>query len=221
MGTILKENIRLLDQQQELVSFSNHFFNSSNGELILGQINKKLLGQVFTPPTLAKFMVSLFKSELKDCHRVLDPCIGPNTFFSYLDDLTTPAKIVGVELDESLITEKIKEFYAKANRILIIDSFFNIHLSEKFDFIIQNPPYVRQELMMDGENSKIFALKSLSAFLEIIPSKSNLYVYFLLKSIFHLKAGGKLIALIYDSWLYSDFGRFLKDTEFWNNRDTD
>jgi hypothetical protein len=40
--------------------------------------------------------------------------------------------------------------------------------------------------MMDGENSKLLALKSLSSLSQIIPAKSNLYVYFLLKSIFHL-----------------------------------
>src|SRR5690606_38001349 len=67
------------------------------------------------------------------------------------------------------------------------------------------------ELMMDGENSKFEAIKNLGPLSKIIPSKSNLYLYFLIKSIFHLKENGVLVAVIYDSWLYSDFGNFLKE----------
>ncbi|MFA5815799.1 MAG: N-6 DNA methylase [Bacteroidales bacterium] len=203
----------ILNDQQLEIFFANQIeFASSNQKSVLEKENKKnLLGQVFTPHILAKFMVSLFKSDLQQHHKILDPCIGPNTFLSHLDDIDSSIKITGVELDQSLISEKIKEFYSKINRELILDSFFNVPLSEKFDFVIQNPPYVRQELMMDGENSKSLALRSLSPLSEIIPAKSNLYVYFLLKSIFHLTDNGRMIAVIYDSWLYSDFGKVLKE----------
>lgn len=202
----------LNDQQLELF-FSNQLeFKALNQKSVLEKANKSnLLGQVFTPHILAKFMVSLFKSDLKQYDKILDPCIGPNTFPFYLDDIDSLIKITGVELDQSLISETIKSFYDKPNRQLIIDSFFNVPLSEKFNFIVQNPPYVRQELMMDGENSKSIALRSLSPLSEIIPSKSNLYVYFLMKSIFHLTDNGRMIAVIYDSWLYSDFGKVLKE----------
>ena len=202
----------LNDQQLEMFFANQIEFATPNQKSVLEKENKKnLLGQVFTPHILAKFMVSLFKSDLQQHHRILDPCIGPNTFLSYLDDIDSSIKITGVELDQSLISEIIKAFYTKPSRELILDSFFNVPLSEKFDFIIQNPPYVRQELMMDGENSKSLALRSLSPLSEIIPAKSNLYVYFLLKSIFHLTDNGRMIAVIYDSWLYSDFGKVLKE----------
>jgi|GEM_PF-847997 len=202
----------LNDQQLEMFFANQIEFATPNQKSVLEKENKKnLLGQVFTPHILAKFMISLFKSDLQNHHKILDPCIGPNTFLSYLDDIDSTIKITGVELDQSLISEIIKTFYTKPNRVLILDSFFNIPLSEKFDFIVQNPPYVRQELMMDGENSKSLALRSLSPLSEIIPAKSNLYVYFLMKSIFHLTDNGRMIAVIYDSWLYSDFGKVLKE----------
>jgi len=202
----------LNDQQLEMFFANQIGFATSNKKSVLEKKNKKnLLGQVFTPHILAKFMVSLFKTDLQKHNKILDPCIGPNTFLSYLNDIDPSIKLTGVELDESLITENIKSFYTKQNRTLILDSFFNVPLSEKFDFIIQNPPYVRQELMMDGENSKSLAIRSLSPFSEIIPAKSNLFVYFLLKSIFHLSDNGRMIAVIYDSWLYSDFGKVLKE----------
>ena len=201
----------LNDQQLELFFRNTELVIEKTNSILKKENKKNLLGQVFTPPILAKFMVSLFKSDLKENNKILDPCIGPNTFLSYLDDINSSIQITGVELDESLISKNIIEFYKKNNRQLILDSFFNLPLANKFDFIVQNPPYVRQELMMDGENSKLLALKSLSSLSQIIPAKSNLYVYFLLKSIFHLADHGRMIAVIYDSWLYSDFGKVLKE----------
>jgi adenine-specific DNA-methyltransferase len=201
----------LNDQQLELFFLNKELELEKTNSILKKENKKNLMGQVFTPHLLAKFMVSLFQSDLKENNKILDPCIGPNTFLSYLDDINSSIQITGVELDESLISEKIKEFYKKPNRQLILDSFFNLPLANKFDFIVQNPPYVRQELMMDGENSKLLALKSLSSLSQIIPAKSNLYVYFLLKSIFHLADHGRMIAVIYDSWLYSDFGKVLKE----------
>lgn len=201
----------LNDQQLELFFMNTELELEKTNSILKKENKKSLMGQVFTPHLLAKFMVSLFQSDLKKDDKILDPCIGPNTFLSYLDDISSSIQITGVELDESLISENIREFYKKPNRQLILDSFFNLPLSEKFDFIIQNPPYVRQELMMNGENSKLLALKSLPSLPQIIPAKSNLYVYFLLKSIFHLADHGRMIAVIYDSWLYSDFGKALKE----------
>lgn len=181
-------------------------------ESILNRDNSQtLLGQVFTPNVLASFMVSLIDTNSDSNCSILDPCIGPNTFLNYFDDANYSIKLTGIELDKNLITESIRNFYCKPNRTLIIDSFFNLQLSEKFDFIIENPPYVRQELMMEGENSKSILLNEFPILSKKVPSKSNLYVYFLIKSIFHLNDGGRLIAVIYDSWLYSDFGKFLKE----------
>ena len=156
-------------------------------------------------------LLSLFLPNLKEGDTILDPCIGPNTFLSRLDKLDYPIQVTGMEIDRTLISDEIESYYSKPNRQLILDSFFNLALSETFDFIIQNPPYVRQELMMDGVNSKLQATKNIPLSKELIPLKSNLYVYFLLKSIFHLKDQGRLIAVLYDSWLYSDFGKMLKD----------
>lgn len=199
------------EQQLELFFLDTEIVLESTHSILKRENKKSLLGQVFTPHILAKFMVSLFKSDLKEDSKILDPCIGPNTFFSYLDDINTSIQITGIELDESLISENIRGFYSKQNRQLHIDSFFNFSLANKFNFIVLNPPYVRQELMMVGENSKQHALKSLSSLSHIIPAKSNLYVYFLLKTIFHLADNGRMIAVIYDSWLYSEFGKALKD----------
>ena len=170
------------------------------------------LGQVFTSPILAKFMISLLKENISSESKILDPCIGPNTFFKALPKEVSNCYLKGVEIDENLINEEIKNFYNEAKRTLIQGSFFDLDSTEKFDLIIQNPPYVRQELLANGVNSKSNIKNELLSSFSTVPSQSNLYIYFLLKSILHLNENGIMVAVIYDSWLYSSFGTFLKES---------
>lgn len=170
------------------------------------------LGQVFTSPILAKFMISLLKENISSESKILDPCIGPNTFFNALPKEVSNCYLKGIEIDENLINEEIKNFYNEAKRTLIQGSFFDLDSTEKFDLIIQNPPYVRQELLANGVNSKSNIKNELLSSFSTVPSQSNLYIYFLLKSILHLKENGIMVAVIYDSWLYSSFGIFLKES---------
>jgi len=170
------------------------------------------LGQVFTSPILAKFMISLLKENISSESKILDPCIGPNTFFNALPKEVSNCYLKGIEIDENLINEEIKIFYNEAKRTLIQGSFFDLDSTEKFDLIIQNPPYVRQELLANGVNSKSNIKNELLSSFSTVPSQSNLYIYFLLKSILHLTENGIMVAVIYDSWLYSSFGTFLKES---------
>jgi adenine-specific DNA-methyltransferase len=172
--------------------------------------NSETLGQVFTLPKIAAFMANLLKKINIETPKILDPCIGPNTFPEKIQDIFPNAYITGVELDSRLVSKEIRSFYASNNRKLVEGSFFDLATQEKFDAIIQNPPYVRHELLRNGANSKENIVATLSASNITIPSKSNLYIYFLLKSLLHLNEGGKLVAITYDSWLYSDFGLQLK-----------
>lgn len=170
------------------------------------------LGQVFTSASLAKFMISLLKDDVKPNSSILDPCIGPNTFFKALPKETSNCYLKGIEVDKNLINDEIKEFYNDSKRTLIQGSFFDLDITKKFDLIIQNPPYVRQELLASGVNSKSNIKKNISSKFSTVPSQSNLYIYFLLKSILHLNENGIMVAVIYDSWLYSSFGIFLKES---------
>jgi|LSQX01.3.fsa_nt_gb hypothetical protein len=170
------------------------------------------LGQVFTSAILANFMIDLLKDSLKQNSSILDPCIGPNTFFKAMNEDFSNCFLKGIEIDATLITKEVESFYENSNRELIKGSFFDLPISEQFDIIIQNPPYVRQELLSSGVNSKRKIRQNVSSIFSTIPSQSNLYIYFLLKSILHLKNDGVMVAVIYDSWLYSDFGKFLKES---------
>jgi len=200
--SLVEEQLKLFFNCETLPSSTTKTTDSTD--------KKGVLGQVFTPPVLAKFMVELFKSQISPPSKILDPCIGPNTFLKHLDTLSFSSSLTGIEIDKELIDDSILQFYSSPNRTLIQNSFFNFSTNNKFDFIVQNPPYVRQELLKNENNVKQEASKSILGISNPIPSQSNLYVYFLLKSILHLNEDGVLVAVIYDSWLYSNFGKFLK-----------
>jgi methylase of polypeptide subunit release factors/predicted Fe-Mo cluster-binding NifX family protein len=202
----LEEVLQTFEEQLEL------FFSKDFETKTIIPKQDENLGQVFTSAILAKFMIGLLKDTLKQNSSILDPCIGPNTFFKAMSENFSNCNLKGIEIDINLITEEIKKFYESPNRTLINGSFFDLPFSEMFDLVIQNPPYVRQELLADGANSKENIRYNVSSILSTIPSQSNLYIYFLLKSILHLKDGGVMVAVIYDSWLYSSFGKFLKES---------
>ena len=202
----LEEVLQTFEEQLEL------FFSKDFETKTINPKQDENLGQVFTSAILAKFMIGLLRDTLKQNSSILDPCIGPNTFFKAMSESFSNCNLKGIEIDINLITEEIKKFYQSPNRNLINGSFFDLPFGEKFDLIIQNPPYVRQELLADGANSKENIRYNVSSILSTIPSQSNLYIYFLLKSILHLKDGGVMVAVIYDSWLYSSFGKFLKES---------
>lgn len=202
----LEELIQTFEEQLELF-FSKDFETKTNKPK-----QDENLGQVFTSAILAKFMIRLLRDNLNPNSSILDPCIGPNTFFKAMTEDFSNCNLKGVEIDINLITEEINKFYERPNRTLIKGSFFDLPVSEKFDLIVQNPPYVRQELLSVGANSKESIRYNGSSLLSTIPSQSNLYIYFLLKSVLHLKEDGVMVAVIYDSWLYSSFGKFLKES---------
>lgn len=169
--------------------------------------NKKELGQVFTSFKVARLMVDILCSELNYQGKILDPCIGKNVFFNELANKNSNMKLTGLEIDSSLIAKKEKYFYKHKNRQLFIKNFFDYSVNEKFDGIIMNPPYVRQEDLKGIINSKEKIYEIIEQLGLKVSKKSNLYVYFILKSLRHLKKNGKLVAVTYDSWLYSDFGK--------------
>jgi adenine-specific DNA-methyltransferase len=203
---VIKTNIGGSFEEQLKLFFTDHA-----GFRIESPKEDENLGQVFTSNVLARFMINLIEKEISPKSKVLDPCIGPNTFFNKLPKKAANCYLTGVEIDNKLITSDINFFYNEPKRELIIGSFFELSNAEKFDFIIQNPPYVRQELLVKGVNSKANIKNGSSSSGLIIPSQSNLYIYFLFKSILHLKENGVMVAVIYDSWLFSSFGTFLKE----------
>jgi adenine-specific DNA-methyltransferase len=129
------------------------------------------LGQVFTPPNVVAFMLDLCQNK----GRTLEPSAGDGAFFSALRE--RGADVVGIEIDRRVCPEGAQ-----------LGDFFDYPLSEQFDTIIGNPPYVR---LQDVTVSTKKRLKS-----ELFDGRSNLFLFFIEKCIRHLKPGGELVFIV-------------------------
>jgi len=134
-------------------------------------LNIKTLGQVFTNNEIVSIMLSLMKNN----GNILEPSAGDGAFAFKLDK----TKSTFIEYDKNL---------AKKNNFINID-FFNYSLKNKFDTIIGNPPYVKYQNIDYKTKENIIKNK----FDDIFDKRTNLFLFFIYKSILHLKKNGELI----------------------------
>lgn len=126
--------------------------------------NVEQLGQVFTPFSIVSQMLALRKNN----GRVLEPSCGNGAFFHQIPSC------IGIEIDSNHCPEGA----------LNID-FFDYPLSEKFDTIIGNPPYVRYQDINTTTKEKLNS--------SLFDERSNLYLFFIEKCLKHLNTKGELI----------------------------
>jgi hypothetical protein len=174
-------------------------------------LNKEELGQVFTPENVAQLMSHLLLYEENTKGKtILDPCTGKNVFLRTIEasyDISS-SKLFGIEIDEEVAD---KNFFIKNKKLTIMD-FFDLSLTRKFDYIIMNPPYVRHEILNNSNiNNKEKLEKAVGNDINLFKGRANLYIYFFIKALKHLKKGGKLVAITYDSWLYTEYGDLFKE----------
>jgi len=123
-------------------------------------------GQIFTPDYIVKQMLLLIKNKGK----ILEPSCGNGAFLNKLPKERT----IGIEIDPQY----------KSENIINID-FFDYSISNKFDTIIGNPPYVRFQNIPEETKKKLD--------LKMFDRRSNLYLFFIYKCIKHLNLHGELI----------------------------
>ena len=133
--------------------------------------NVEQLGQVFTPPKVVDFMLDLCQNR----GRVLEPSAGDGAFFRTLR--ARQVDCVGIEIDRRVAPAGAE-----------IRDFFDYPLSEQFDSIVGNPPYVRFQDVAVGTRKK---LKS-----DLFDGRSNLFLFFIEKCVRHLKPGGELVFIV-------------------------
>lgn len=130
-------------------------------------LNVETLGQVFTPDKIVSDMIKLIKNK----GRILEPSCGNGAFFNKIKNC------IGIEYDKTVAPKG-------AN----IMDFFDYSLSEKFETIIGNPPYVRYKDIDVNTKSKLD--------MTMFDERSNLYLFFIHKCINHLTNNGELIFIV-------------------------
>lgn len=160
------------------------------------------LGQVFTNKTVAEYMVSMF--ELGKDALILDPCFGAGAFLTagMLQGFTN---IEGYEIDEELY-EKVKKQFSQFK--LYNKDFLKVSNTRKYDGIIMNPPYIRQEKIDDLEKLGITKNKlRKNKIYEQLPSTANMYMYFIFKALDLLKVDGEMVVIFPSSWMDARSGK--------------
>lgn len=159
------------------------------------------LGQVFTKDNVARYMVSLF--DLPKQATIMDPCYGAGSFLNALL-LDEYINVTACEMDTSLF-ENSKDKYCKY-KLLNID-FLKYDVSDKFDGIIMNPPYIRQEKIDELEPYGITKeILRTNPIFTGLPSTANMYMYFIIKAIDVLRYGGQMIVIFPSSWMNARSG---------------
>lgn len=167
------------------------------------------LGQVFTEPSLSKRMVydlGITKNSIDVS--VLDPCVGPYTFPRAIRELCGESiQVTAFDIDPEMCQECERQNSGFSFRVNCEDYLLS-HATKLYDFAVLNPPYVRQEWIREKSLYREHFSKKLGI---NIPGTSNLYVYFIVKSILELKHGGKISCIVYDSWQSTIYGQWLKN----------
>jgi len=93
-----------------------------------------------------------------------------------------------------------------SHHLLKLD-FFEYSLEKKFDIVLMNPPYVRHHTISDRKRREC---KKIVDEICRLKSTSDLWAYFLVKAVYHLKGGGNLGAVLPWSFLQAGYARDIR-----------
>ncbi|MCT2977625.1 hypothetical protein EFN79_02370 [Propionibacterium freudenreichii] len=165
--------------------------------------------------------------------RILEPSFGDGRFVLHAVDRlveawrqgggTDPLELRGALLAVELDPETFTPFHRALQRHLVRGGFTSIEakgLTDSwlrnenflfsqslgaFDFIIGNPPYVRQELIPND------LLRTYRSTYPTMVGRADLYIAFMERSLDLLSEGGKLSFICADAWTRNDYGRAIRE----------
>lgn len=168
---------------------------------------KKKNGIFYTPDVLGDYLISNLNISDFENTSILDPAYGEGSLLLALERYLNTTEAVNVDLfgcDKHPVNGLLQHL-PKAN--LIETDFFDYSISNKHNFIITNPPYIRREnqekdiLNLFLEENKEF---------KILGKKADLWAYFLMKSVMHLSVNGGMCAIIPWSFIQADYAKNLR-----------
>lgn len=172
------------------------------------------LGQVYTPKDVALMMAEELAAliDLRGA-LIVDPCIGLGALPKALLQTSGDSfSLQSYDIDPETAAQADKWIVehlpnspssTKGDFLDIFDDTFG-----KWDAAIANPPYIRQE-WIDKKWQYISTAEK--KYGETIPGAANLYTHFIVKMVQGLREGGAFVALVYDSWTSTNYGRWLID----------
>lgn len=151
-------------------------------------------GQFWTPSWLAEVMANWVTANKPSV--LFDPAVGPGTFFSAAHAIGYKGSFAGFELHSSALQEGSQLGLTDKDFAQVhIADFISAEISDRYDAIISNPPYIRHHRLGDvrKQELKILAKRLLGFPLD---GRVGLHLYFLLKCLDHLAPKGRLAFLL-------------------------
>src|SRR5437868_11100349 len=192
-------------------------------------------GQHYTPVEVARLLAVFAVRAAAD--RVFDPACGDGRLLAeainakrQLAPKASPRELAREAFGIDRSAQAVMLAAASGARVAQAD-FFDLEpgasvsdtwqLPERFDAVIGNPPYIRQEVMGAADKRRIARrlLSDRQAATDVSwprwSGRSDIYVYFFARAIRFLRVGGRLVFLTASSWLDAGYGaalrRFLLD----------
>ena len=185
------------------------------------------LGVVYTPPEVARPMVQLALDPLiagKSAEellalRIFDPAIGEGAFLVEVMEVLADALVErgldradarrqiaqrcihGVDIDRRAVEAARAATGAPASALVVGDALALDGETARFDAVVANPPYVRQEWLADKTR-----LRELASY----DGVADLYVYFIELANRLLRDGGRYCLIVPNKWLTVAYGQKLR-----------
>lgn len=170
------------------------------------------LGQFFTPRLLVDRICSWAIRAPRD--RVIDPTCGEGDFLVGAVDrlITLGAKrpdVHGIDVDPRVLAVARRRGPEACVREA---DFLSCPPDPRFDAIVGNFPYVRQESLPAAYKARLqdFLATLPAEDVEGISGQADLYAYLFLHAERFLKPGGRLGVVVSNAWLDVDYGRALR-----------
>lgn len=157
---------------------------------------KNKYGQYFTEEVVADFMVSLISHE--KTAKVLEPSCGKGVFLKKLSEYGFSDQ-TAYEIDKEL---------AREYDCVKHESFVSSPLSETFDVVIGNPPYIRWKNLEEELKAELADNVLWNRYFN---SLCDYLFLFILKSIEQLKEDGELIFICSDYWMNTTHSQSLRN----------
>lgn len=166
----------------------------------VGQKHLKEFGQYFTNCDVADFMT---KWACTNAANMLDPAVGNSVFFVHAKKHNPKCVLTGYEIDKNIFDY----FGNPAEANIINDDYLLNGWDNKYDAIVCNPPYNRFQAVSNRNMiiDNIYTHTGMK-----YSGYTNLYILFLIKSIFQLSHTGKLAYIIPSEFLNSKYGTPIK-----------
>ncbi|MFM7204311.1 MAG: class I SAM-dependent DNA methyltransferase [Myxococcota bacterium] len=172
-------------------------------------------GQVFTPPLLAAFLVSLLRLDPCQPLRLLDPALGAGALLMAVESWlkaegVEPAQVQleGYELDPVALARAREALNGSPYRVQLWEGDVLRALEQvrgSYDAVIANPPYVAWHripteirVSLEGASAVAYPLRGRPLQRDAQP---DLALFFLALAVEALKPGGRLLFIMPPEWL--------------------